>query len=88
MGKRWQPRIRAKAKAASTGGMVIDTRARMGRTASIGSTDQDGIRHLTVSLPRGSVAGGGLFPLAGAVGAQVRGVAAEPYVVPDAAVVA
>ncbi|MFF8919221.1 telomere-protecting terminal protein Tpg [Streptomyces sp. NPDC015032] len=53
MKKRWQPQIRAKAreKAASTGGIVIDTRARMGYTAPIGSTDQDRIRHLTVALP-------------------------------------
>ncbi|MFE2117886.1 telomere-protecting terminal protein Tpg [Streptomyces microflavus] len=45
--QRWQPLIRAKAKqkAASTGGIIIDTRARLG------STDQDRIRHLTVALP-------------------------------------
>ncbi|WP_329028425.1 telomere-protecting terminal protein Tpg [Streptomyces sp. NBC_00690] len=51
--KRWQPQIRAKAKekAASTGGIVIDTRARMGYTAPIDSTDEDRIRHLTVALP-------------------------------------
>ncbi|EMF56538.1 MULTISPECIES: hypothetical protein [Streptomyces] len=51
--KRWQPQIRAKArqKAAATGGIVIDTRARLGYTAPIGSTDQDRIRHLTVALP-------------------------------------
>lgn len=51
--KRWQPQIRAKArqKAAATGGIVIDVRARMGYTAPIGSTDQDRIRHLTVALP-------------------------------------
>ncbi|MCA1224164.1 telomere-protecting terminal protein Tpg [Streptomyces sp. 8L] len=51
--KRWQPQIRAKAraKAASTGGIVIDVRARMGYTAPVGSTDQDRIRHLTVGLP-------------------------------------
>ncbi|MCX5443749.1 MULTISPECIES: telomere-protecting terminal protein Tpg [unclassified Streptomyces] len=51
--RRWQPQIRAKAKAkaATTGGIVIDTRARMGYTAPIGSTDQDRIRHLTVALP-------------------------------------
>ncbi|MFE5669095.1 telomere-protecting terminal protein Tpg [Streptomyces niveus] len=50
--KRWQPQIRAKAreKAATTGGIVIDTRARMGYTAPIGSTDQDRIRHLTIAL--------------------------------------
>jgi hypothetical protein len=49
--KRWQPQIRAKVKASTTGGIVIDARARMGYTAPIGSTDQDRIRHLTVALP-------------------------------------
>ncbi|MFJ4873239.1 telomere-protecting terminal protein Tpg [Streptomyces sp. NPDC088757] len=51
--KRWQPQIRAKAKAkaASTDGIVIDTRARLGYTAPIGTTDQDRIRHLTIALP-------------------------------------
>ncbi|MFE6946528.1 telomere-protecting terminal protein Tpg [Streptomyces chartreusis] len=51
--KRWQPQIRAKAreKAASTGGIVIDTRARIGYTAPIGTTDEDRLRHLTVALP-------------------------------------
>jgi hypothetical protein len=50
---RWQPQIRAKAReeAANTGGIVIDTRARLGYTAPIGSTDQSRIRHLTVALP-------------------------------------
>ncbi|MGC4998193.1 MULTISPECIES: telomere-protecting terminal protein Tpg [unclassified Streptomyces] len=51
--KRWQPQIRARAreKAATTGGIVIDTRARMGYTAPIGTTDESRIRHLTVALP-------------------------------------
>jgi hypothetical protein len=51
--KRWQPQIRAKArqKAVTTGGIVIDTRARLGYTAPVGTTDQDRIRHLTVALP-------------------------------------
>ncbi|WP_330172117.1 XRE family transcriptional regulator [Streptomyces sp. NBC_01498] len=51
--KRWQPQIRARARkrAASTDGIVIDTRARLGYTAPIGSTDQNRIRHLTVALP-------------------------------------
>ncbi len=53
MKKRWQPRVRAEARqrAATTGGIVIDTRARMGYTAPIGSTDDARIRHLTVALP-------------------------------------
>jgi hypothetical protein len=51
--RRWQPQIRAKArqKAATTGGIVVDTRARLGYVAPIGSTDEDRIRHLTVALP-------------------------------------
>ncbi|MFI7236845.1 telomere-protecting terminal protein Tpg [Streptomyces cyaneofuscatus] len=50
---RWQPQIRAKArrKAATTSGIVIDTRARIGYTAPIGTTDQDRLRHLTIALP-------------------------------------
>lgn len=51
--KRWQPQIRAKAKekATTTDGIVIDTRARLGYIAPIGSTDENRIRHLTVALP-------------------------------------
>ncbi|MFE6132551.1 telomere-protecting terminal protein Tpg [Streptomyces sp. NPDC056437] len=51
--KRWQPQIRRRAKetAATSEGIVIDFRARLGYTAPIGSTDQDRIRHLTVALP-------------------------------------
>ncbi|WP_432247395.1 telomere-protecting terminal protein Tpg [Streptomyces sanyensis] len=50
---RWQPQIRARArqKAATTDGIVVDTRARMGYTAPVGSTDESRIRHLTVALP-------------------------------------
>ncbi|MFD3585775.1 telomere-protecting terminal protein Tpg [Streptomyces sp. NPDC058683] len=51
--KHWQPQIRAKArkKAVTTDGIVIDTRARIGYTAPIGTTDEDRLRHLTVALP-------------------------------------
>ncbi|MFH9856139.1 telomere-protecting terminal protein Tpg [Streptomyces althioticus] len=51
--KRWQPQIRARARrrAATSDGIVIDTRARIGYTAPIGTTDEDRIRHLTVALP-------------------------------------
>ncbi|MEJ8631950.1 telomere-protecting terminal protein Tpg [Streptomyces sp. MS2.AVA.5] len=51
--KRWQPQVQARAKqnAATSEGVVIDFRARLGYTAPIGSTDQDRIRHLTVALP-------------------------------------
>ncbi|MFB7411408.1 XRE family transcriptional regulator [Streptomyces sp. NPDC056202] len=77
--QRWQPQIRAKArvKAASTGGIIIDTRARMGYTAPIGSTDQDRIRHLTVALPPTYAAR--LFEAqeAGASDQQLQEIAAE-----------
>ncbi|MFB7495950.1 XRE family transcriptional regulator [Streptomyces sp. NPDC056161] len=51
--KRWQPQVRARARqrAVTTDGIVIDTRARIGYTAPIGSTDDARIRHLTVALP-------------------------------------
>ena len=52
--KRWQPQIRAKAreKAATTGGIVIDVHARLGYAgAPMDTTDEDRIRHLTVALP-------------------------------------
>ncbi|GAA2267338.1 hypothetical protein GCM10010145_47270 [Streptomyces ruber] len=51
--QRWQPQVRARArqKAATTDGIVIDTRARIGYTAPVGSTDDARIRHLTVALP-------------------------------------
>ncbi|MEK0099328.1 XRE family transcriptional regulator [Streptomyces sp. A475] len=77
--KRWQPQIRAKAKAkaAATDGIVIDTRARLGYTAPIGSTDQDRIRHLTVALP--PVYAARLFEAqeAGAGEARLQEIAAE-----------
>lgn len=77
--KRWQPQIRAKArqKAATTGGIVIDTRARIGYTAPIGATDEDRLRHLTVALPPQYAAR--LFDAqeAGASDQQLRQIAAE-----------
>ncbi|MGG7568903.1 telomere-protecting terminal protein Tpg [Streptomyces sirii] len=49
----WQPQVRAKArkKAASTGGLVVSTRARFGFTASPGTTDDARIRDITQALP-------------------------------------
>ncbi|TVL87793.1 telomere-protecting terminal protein Tpg [Streptomyces sp. SAJ15] len=51
--KRWQPQVRARAKqaAATTGGIMIDTRARFGFTAAPGTTDDARLRHLTLALP-------------------------------------
>ncbi|WP_405592247.1 telomere-protecting terminal protein Tpg [Streptomyces sp. NBC_01190] len=77
--KRWQPQIRARARAraAVSGGIVIDTRARLGYTAPIGSTDQDRVRHLTVALPPQYAAR--LFEAqeAGAGDQQLRQIAAD-----------
>ncbi|MCL7430529.1 XRE family transcriptional regulator, partial [Streptomyces sp. YS415] len=51
--KRWQPQVKAKAKkkAASTGGLVVSTRARFGFTAAPGTTDDARIRDITQALP-------------------------------------
>ncbi|MET8646445.1 XRE family transcriptional regulator [Streptomyces sp. NPDC004074] len=51
--KRWQPRVRDRAKkqAASTGGIYIDTRARFGFTAAPGTTDDPRLRPITQGLP-------------------------------------
>ncbi|MFI1753307.1 telomere-protecting terminal protein Tpg [Streptomyces sp. NPDC020571] len=77
--KRWQPQVRARARqrAATTDGIVIDTRARMGYTAPVGSTDQDRVRHLTVALPPQYAAR--LFDAreAGAGDARLQEIAAE-----------
>ncbi|WP_189880957.1 telomere-protecting terminal protein Tpg, partial [Streptomyces viridiviolaceus] len=76
---RWQPQIRAKAKerAATTGGIVIDTRARIGYTAPVGTTDDARLRHLTVALPPQYAAR--LFDAqqAGASDRQLQQIAAE-----------
>ncbi|MGW1520814.1 telomere-protecting terminal protein Tpg [Streptomyces sp. NPDC002287] len=77
--KKWQPQIRAKAKktAATTGGIVVDTRARFGYTAAPGTTDDGRMRHLTVALPPEFA--GRLFDAqdAGASEQQLRDIAAE-----------
>jgi hypothetical protein len=51
--KRWQPQVRAKArqKAATTGGLVVSTRARFGFEAAAGTTDDARIRDITQALP-------------------------------------
>ncbi len=77
--QRWQPQIRAKARkaAATTGGIMIDTRARFGYTAAPGTTDDARMRHLTVALPPEFA--GRLFDAqqAGATEAQLQQIAAE-----------
>ncbi|WP_217240859.1 helix-turn-helix domain-containing protein [Streptomyces sp. AC555_RSS877] len=76
---RWQPRIRAEARkqAATSTGLVVDTRARFGFTAAPGTTDDARIRHLTIALPPQYAAR--LFDAqdAGASERQLRDIAAE-----------
>ncbi|MFF1404481.1 telomere-protecting terminal protein Tpg [Streptomyces sp. NPDC058294] len=76
---RWQPQIRAKAKqaAATTGGIMIDTRARFGFTAAPGSTDDARLRHLTLALPPHHAARLFQAQEAGATEDRLREIAAE-----------
>ncbi|KPC66536.1 telomere-protecting terminal protein Tpg [Streptomyces chattanoogensis] len=50
---RWQPRVRQRArkKAATSTGITVETRARFGYTAPIGTTDDGRTRRITVHLP-------------------------------------
>ncbi|MEU8621558.1 XRE family transcriptional regulator [Streptomyces sp. NPDC048623] len=51
--QRWQPLVRRRRqkKAATTGGITVETRARFGYTAPVGTTDDGRFRRLTVHLP-------------------------------------
>ncbi|WP_406172012.1 XRE family transcriptional regulator [Streptomyces canus] len=51
--QRWQPTVRKRRQqqAATTGGITVETRARFGYTAPIGTTDDGRFRRLTVHLP-------------------------------------
>ena len=50
---RWQPQVRKRRQkqAATTTGITVETRARFGYTAPIGTTDDGRFRRLTVHLP-------------------------------------
>ncbi|MEU0969240.1 XRE family transcriptional regulator [Streptomyces sp. NPDC005917] len=76
---RWQPQIRAKARqtAATTQGIMIDTRARFGYTAAPGSTDDARLRHLTLALPPQHAARLFQAQETGATEDQLRHIAAE-----------
>ncbi|ORT53471.1 helix-turn-helix transcriptional regulator [Streptomyces sp. CB03238] len=77
--QRWQPRVRERAKnqAATTGGIIIETRARFGYTAAPGTTDDARMRLLTQALPPEFARR--LFDAqkAGATEQQLRNIAAE-----------
>lgn len=51
--QRWQPGVRKRRQrqAVTTGGITVETRARFGYTAPIGTTDDGRFRRLTVHLP-------------------------------------
>ncbi|MFD6194271.1 telomere-protecting terminal protein Tpg [Streptomyces sp. NPDC060275] len=72
-----RPRARARRTAATTGGTVIDTRARIGYTAPTGTTDEGRLRHLTVALPPQYAARLVDAQERGAADRQLRQIAAE-----------
>lgn len=51
--QRWQPLVRKRRQrqAAASGGITVETRARFGYTAPVGTTDDGRFRRLTVHLP-------------------------------------
>jgi transcriptional regulator with XRE-family HTH domain len=77
--RRWQPRVRERARqhAATTGGIVIETRARFGFTAAPGSTDDARVRLITQALPPDYAARLFDAQAAGAGEDQLRAIAAE-----------
>ncbi|MFJ9011502.1 telomere-protecting terminal protein Tpg [Streptomyces canus] len=77
--RRWQPRVRARARqqAATTGGITIETRARFGFTAAPGSTDDARIRLITQHLPPDYAARLLDAHTAGATDQQLQDIAAE-----------
>jgi hypothetical protein len=77
--KRWQPRVlsRAKKRAATSGGIVIETRARFGFTAAPGSTDDGRMRRITQHLPPAYAARLFDAQAAGATERQLQDIAAE-----------
>ncbi len=73
--RRWQPRARR--QAATTGGIVIETRARFGFTAAPGTTDDARIRLVTQHLPPAYAARLFEAQTAGATDQQLQDIAAE-----------
>ncbi|MBC9730131.1 XRE family transcriptional regulator [Streptomyces sp. NPDC006265] len=79
--QRWQPQVRKRRQrqAATTGGVTVETRARFGYTAPVGTTDDGRFRRLTVHLPPEYARR--LFEArdAGASDQQMRGIIAEGF---------
>ncbi|MER5201165.1 telomere-protecting terminal protein Tpg [Streptomyces sp. NPDC002755] len=78
---RWQPLVRKRRQkqAAASGGITVETRARFGYTAPVGTTDDGRFRRLTVHLPPEYAQR--LFDArhAGASDQQMRGIIAEGF---------
>ncbi|MEU9125343.1 XRE family transcriptional regulator [Streptomyces sp. NPDC048506] len=77
--RRWQPRVRERAKkhAATTGGITIETRARFGFTAAPGTTDDGRVRRITQHLPPAYAARLFDAQTVGATERQLQDIAAE-----------
>ncbi|WP_331721461.1 telomere-protecting terminal protein Tpg [Streptomyces sp. NBC_00212] len=77
--KRWQPKVRARAQkqAATTGGIVIETRARFGYTAAPGTSDDGRLRLITQALPPTYASRLFEAQASGATEQQLRDIAAE-----------
>jgi hypothetical protein len=79
--QRWQPQVRKRRQkqAAASGGITVETRARFGYTAPVGTTDDGRFRRLTVHLPPAYAQR--LFEArdAGASDQQMRGIIAEGF---------
>ncbi|MGW1364713.1 telomere-protecting terminal protein Tpg [Streptomyces chartreusis] len=79
--QRWQPLVRRRRQrqAAATGGITVETRARFGYTAPVGTTDDGRFRRLTVHLPAEYAQR--LFDArdAGASDQQMRGIIADGF---------
>ncbi|MFD8255183.1 telomere-protecting terminal protein Tpg [Streptomyces werraensis] len=79
--KRWQPLVRKRRhkQAATSTGITVETRARFGYTAPVGTTDDGRFRRLTVHLPPEYARR--LFEArdAGASDQQMRGIIAEGF---------
>ncbi|SES49826.1 hypothetical protein SAMN04487983_10933 [Streptomyces sp. yr375] len=77
----WQPQVRKRRQkqAATSGGITVETRARFGYTAPVGTTDDGRFRRLTVHLPPAYAQR--LFDArnTGASDQQMRGIIAEGF---------
>ncbi|WP_371097244.1 telomere-protecting terminal protein Tpg [Streptomyces sanglieri] len=78
---RWQPLVRKRRQkqAAASGGITVETRARFGYSAAVGTTDDGRFRRLTVHLP--ATYAQRLFDArdTGASDQQMRGIIAEGF---------